>query len=83
MIRYTTSARYQYDISDACGPDGNGQCDGYEDGDYCECACHTVDVPSIRTVKQVQRMHQLYWASVLLRSAQTMHHIQAQPEYGF
>lgn len=83
MIRYTTDARYQYDISDACGPGGNGNCDGYEDFEYCECACHTANVPSIHTVKQVQRMHELYWATVTIAHATTMHHVTARAEYGF
>jgi hypothetical protein len=34
---WTSSPR---ELSDACGPDGDGQCDGWEGHSACQCPCH-------------------------------------------
>jgi len=48
-------------ITDACAPKGDGQCDGYgEHGDTCECVCHEASLP--RQTKGVQRWHELGWS---------------------
>ena len=43
-------------VSDLCWGDG-WNCDGYEEGNYCECACHDGDAPDFRTRDEVEAFH--------------------------
>jgi len=65
-VRYYDSAGWSHTLSQACSPIGDAQCDGtdFEDGEHCDCTCHLWDSGSIRTTKQVKRMHELGWLMV-------------------
>lgn len=65
-VRYYDHAGWSHTLSQSCSPIGDAQCDGTDpdDGESCDCICHTLDAGGIRTSKQMKRVHELGWLLV-------------------
>lgn len=56
---------YEYFASTGCAPEGDGQCDGYDEtaSMFCSCPCHTGDDPlfEVSTVQEFKTAHDIMW----------------------